>query len=168
MPAPCLQGEGPSIFKPSDGNYYMMASHLTYWKPNPPMLYHAAAASLASAKWNMLPTPAAGPTANTTHDSQSSSIFSLQLEDGSSMFVYMGDRWNFYGPGSVRLEPSQVIWICVQHILKSAQVTRSLQMTDCLHRSAIPCTDMTALGIIEWRHSRSVYLGLDATRQGGR
>lgn len=100
-----LQGEGPSIFKPSDGNYYMLASHLTFWKPNPPMLYHAAAASLATAKWNKLAVPAMGATADTTHNSQSSSIFSLVLEDGSSMFIYMGDRWNFYGAGSVSLKP---------------------------------------------------------------
>ena len=106
----CLQGEGPSIFKPSDGNYYMLASHLTYWKPNPPMLYHAAAASLVTAKWNKLAMPAMGATANTTYNSQSSSTFSLVLEDGSSMFIYMGDRWNFYGLGSVSLEPSH--WCC--------------------------------------------------------
>ncbi len=108
----CLQGEGPSIFKPSDGNYYMMASHLTYWKPNPPMLYHAAVASMSTAKWNKLATPATGDTANTTHNSQSSSVFQLQLQDGSSMFIYMGDRWNFYGPGSVSLMFFCLLQIC--------------------------------------------------------
>ena len=96
-----MQGEGPSIFSPSTGNYYLMASHLTYWNPNPPMLYHSSAGSLTSAKWNKLAMPATGDDANTTYNSQSSFVFTLQLEDGSSMFIYMGDRWNFDGPGSV-------------------------------------------------------------------
>ena len=106
-PAAVAQGEGPSIFKPSEGHYYLMASHLTYWAPNPPMLYHAAAADLASAKWNKLAVPAKGASANTTYNSQSAFIFTLQLEDGTSMFIYMGDRWNFDGPGSVSLQPWQ-------------------------------------------------------------
>ena len=105
--AAVAQGEGPSIFKPSEGHYYLMASHLTYWAPNPPMLYHAAAPDLASAKWNKLAVPAKGASANTTYNSQSASIFTLQLENGTSMFIYMGDRWNFDGPGSVSLQPRQ-------------------------------------------------------------
>ena len=101
-----LQGEGPAIFKPSDGNYYMMASHLTFWRPNPAMLFHAAADSLATAKWSQLARPAMGPGANTTYNSQSSSVFTLQLASGASLHIYMGDRWNFYGPGSVSLSAS--------------------------------------------------------------
>ena len=96
------QGEGPAIFKPSDGHYYMMASHLTFWRPNPAMLFHAAADSLATAKWSQLARPAMGPSANTTYNSQSSSVFALRLESGAVLHIYMGDRWNFYGPGSVR------------------------------------------------------------------
>lgn len=65
------------------------------------MLYHSSAESLTSAKWSKLATPAMGSDANTTYNSQSSFVFTLQLEDGSSMFIYMGDRWNFDGPGSV-------------------------------------------------------------------
>ena len=98
-----LQGEGPAIFKPSDGNYYMMASHLTFWRPNPAMLFHAAADSLATAKWSQLARPAMGPGANTTYNSQSSSVFTLRLASGAALHIYMGDRWNFYGPGSVSL-----------------------------------------------------------------
>ena len=98
-----LQGEGPAIFKPSDGHYYLMVSHLTFWRPNPAMLFHAAADSLATAKWSQLAQPAMGSGANTTYNSQSSSVFTLRLESGASMLIYMGDRWNFYGTGSVRL-----------------------------------------------------------------
>ena len=28
-------------------------------------------------------------------------VFPLELESGNTLFIYMGDRWNFYGPGSV-------------------------------------------------------------------
>ena len=46
-----------------------------------------------------------GDGANITYNSQSSFVFDLILEDGTVMYIYMGDRWNFYGPGSVRLQP---------------------------------------------------------------
>ncbi|CAK0772385.1 hypothetical protein CVIRNUC_003957 [Coccomyxa viridis] len=103
------RGEGPAIFKPSDGNYYMMASHLTFWRPNPAMLFHAAADSLATAKWSQLARPAMGPGANTTYNSQSSSVFTLRLASGAALHIYMGDRWNFYGPGSVA--NSSYVWL---------------------------------------------------------
>ena len=153
MHDPCLQGEGPSIFKPSDGNYYMMASHLTYWKPNPPMLYHAAAASLPTAKWNKLATPAMGDTANTTHNSQSSSVFQLQLQDGSSMFIYMGDRWNFYGPGSVSFASVHVPCICS---LSPRQLSHQ-ERAKCLSVGARCCATLSAHPIGSGPSKRCLY-----------
>ncbi len=97
-----MQGEGPSIFKPRGQGYYMMASHLTYWNPNPPMLFHSAASSLRGAAWRTLATPARGEGVNTTYNSQSSFVFPLEFADGTVLYIYMGDRWNFLGPGSVR------------------------------------------------------------------
>ncbi len=44
-----------------------------------------------------------GDGANITYNSQSTFVFDLTFEDGTVMYIYMGDRWNFYGPGSVRL-----------------------------------------------------------------
>ena len=45
-----------------------------------------------------------GDGANITYNSQSTFVFDLTFEDGTVMYIYMGDRWNFYGPGSVRLQ----------------------------------------------------------------
>ena len=78
-----------------------MASHLTGWAPNPPLLYHAAATSVNGAVWRNTTTPASGDGANITYNSQSTFVFSLTFEDGTVMYIYMGDRWNFYGPGKV-------------------------------------------------------------------
>ena len=97
-----MQCEGPSVFKPAANSYFMMASHLTGWAPNPPLLFHATADSLSGAVWLDSTVPASGAGANITFNSQSTFVFSLVLEDGTTMFIYMGDRWNFYGPGSVR------------------------------------------------------------------
>lgn len=105
MPAQC---EGPSIFKPSAGSYFMMASHLTGWAPNPPLLYHAASDSLNGAVWHNTTTPASGEGANITYNSQSTFVFNLVCEDGTVMYIYMGDRWNFYGPESVYCHP---LWL---------------------------------------------------------
>ena len=78
-----------------------MASHLSGWAPNPPLLYHAASTSVNGAVWHNTTTPASGDGANITYNSQSTFVFSLQFDDGTTMYIYMGDRWNFYGPGSV-------------------------------------------------------------------
>lgn len=80
----------------------MMASHLTGWSPNAPMLFHSSAPSLFTATWAELPVPATGEGANITYNSQSTFVFQLQFDDGTTLYIYMGDRWNFYGPGSVR------------------------------------------------------------------
>lgn len=97
-----LQGEGPAIFKPAPGAYYLMSSHLTYWAPNQAMMYHATAPSLAAATWRSIGAPVTGAGANVTFGSQPTAIFPLQLADGTTLHVYMGDRWNYDGPGSVR------------------------------------------------------------------
>ena len=97
-----MQCEGPSVFKPAANSYFMMASHLTGWAPNPPLLFHATSDSLSGAVWLDSTVPASGVGANITFNSQSTFVFSLVLDDRTTMFIYMGDRWNFYGPGSVR------------------------------------------------------------------
>ncbi|BDA44105.1 hypothetical protein COCOBI_05-2890 [Coccomyxa sp. Obi] len=103
------RGEGPSIFKPTAKDYYLIASHLTYWNPNPPMLFHASASSLRTAAWHNLTVPAQGEGANTTYNSQSSFVFPLEFVDGTVLHIYMGDRWNFAGPGSV--ENATYVWL---------------------------------------------------------
>lgn len=106
-----MQGEGPSIFKPTAQDYYLMASHLTYWNPNPPMLLHASADSLCGAAWHTLTVPAWGEGANNTYNSQSSFVFPLKFADGTVLYIYMGDRWNFLGPGSVRCPFASSTWL---------------------------------------------------------
>jgi hypothetical protein len=99
----------------------MMASDMTYWNPNPLMLYHTSASSLLSAHWHRLAAPAEGVGSNTTFNSQPSFIFPLNLSDGTVLYIYMGDRWNFAGPGSVRnphidaLVHTQVRFECNYH-----------------------------------------------------
>ena len=48
-----------------------------------------------------LPMLCAGPGSETTYDSQSTAVFPFQADDGRQLLVYMGDRWNAGGPGSV-------------------------------------------------------------------
>ena len=43
----------------------------------------------------------AGKGANITYNSQSTFVLPLEFEDGTVLFIYMGDRWNFYGSGQV-------------------------------------------------------------------
>ena len=105
-----------------------MASHLTGWAPNPPLLYHAAAISVNGAVWRNTTTPASGEGANITYNSQSTFVFSLTFEDGTVMYIYMGDRWNFYGPGSVS-HPSFAHVACLmpvrRYLLCQLQLTGS-------------------------------------------
>ena len=52
QPSLGVQCEGPSVFKPSANSYFVMASHLTGWAPNPPVMFHATAGSLNGAVWH--------------------------------------------------------------------------------------------------------------------
>ena len=97
-----MQCEGPSVFKTGNGSYYLMASHLSGWAPNPPLLFHAATPNLGDAIWHQLQKPASGPDSNITFNSQSTFVFPLEFQDGTVLYIYMGDRWNFYTEKSVR------------------------------------------------------------------
>lgn len=77
-------------------------SGLTGWNPNPANLVATTAPRLCGAWWKQQPNPAATEGGNTTFDSQSTFVLPLQLGGGQTFFIYMGDRWNFKGPGSVR------------------------------------------------------------------
>ena len=97
-----VQGEGPALFHAGDRTYMLM-SGLTGWNPNPANLISTSASRLCGASWQQHANPASTEGGNTTFDSQSTHVLPLTLDDGSTLFVYMGDRWNFKGPGSVRL-----------------------------------------------------------------
>ena len=95
------QGEGPALFH-SAGSTYMLMSGLTGWNPNPANLVATTAPRLCGAWWKQQPNPAATEGGNITFNSQSTFVLPLQLGGGQTLFIYMGDRWNFKGPGSVR------------------------------------------------------------------
>ncbi|KAK9813147.1 hypothetical protein WJX72_009862 [[Myrmecia] bisecta] len=94
-------GEAPAVFKTGADSYYVVASHLTGWKANAPILFHSQVESLCKGEWEELPCPARGPGADTTFQSQSTFVLPITFSDGARLFIYMADRWNFEGPGSV-------------------------------------------------------------------
>lgn len=49
--------------------------------------------------------PAEGEGSATTFDSQPVQVFLFPCSNGRSFYMYMGDRWNFNGPGSVSPTP---------------------------------------------------------------
>ena len=83
----------------------MLMSGLTGWNPNPAALVATTAPRLCGAWWTQQPNPASTEGGNTTFDSQSTFVLPLHLGSGRTFFIYMGDRWNFKGPGSVRSIP---------------------------------------------------------------
>ncbi|KAK9821806.1 hypothetical protein WJX81_007845 [Elliptochloris bilobata] len=93
------RGEGPALFRAGDMSYMLM-SGLTGWSPNPAALVSTVAPRLCGAWWVRQPNPATTEGGNTTFNSQSTAVLPLKLGDGSTLFIYMGDRWNFQGPGS--------------------------------------------------------------------
>ena len=46
--------------------------------------------------------PSRGPGLETTFNSQATFVLPFEYEDGTVLYIYMGDRWNEGGPGSVR------------------------------------------------------------------
>ena len=73
---------------------------LCRWAPNAASLVHASA--MCGASWQALPQPEVGSGASTTFDSQPTFVFPYTCASGSTVLLYMGDRWNVKGPGSVR------------------------------------------------------------------
>ena len=72
---------------------------LRRWAPNWPTLRHAPA--MCGTAWDALPRPATGSDAKTTFDSQPTFVFAYVYASGNTVLLYMGDRWNIRGPGSV-------------------------------------------------------------------
>ena len=56
---------------------------------------------MCSTFWVDLPQPTSGEGADTTFNAQSTYIFPFRFPDGSKLLLWMGDRWNAGGPGSV-------------------------------------------------------------------
>ena len=83
-------------------NIFIVSSHLTGWYANPAILFQTQAASLCDARTWLSTSLATGPGSESTFESQAAAIFPYVYDDGTVLHVYMGDRWNAFGPGSVR------------------------------------------------------------------
>ncbi len=79
--------EAPAIFK-HEGNYYLMMSGCTGWKPN---AARSAVAPSIFGPWTELGNPCVGEATETTFESQSAFILPVRGKPGT--FIYMGDRW---------------------------------------------------------------------------
>ncbi len=56
---------------------------------------------MCSTFWEVMPSPTHGPQAATTYDAQSTFVFTYTFQDGAEVLIWMGDRWNDKGRGSV-------------------------------------------------------------------
>jgi hypothetical protein len=83
--------EAPAIFR-ARGRYYMIASGLTGWAPNPARSY---VADRIEGPWTVLGNPVRGTPkqAATTFGGQSTFVLPLPAKDGTERFVFMADIW---------------------------------------------------------------------------
>lgn len=96
--------EAPTIFRRSNGQYYLIASDCTGWNPN------AARSAIADniwGPWKELGNPCVGENAELTFNSQST--FVLQIQGKKDAFIFMADRWNPKNPIDGRY-----IWLPIQ------------------------------------------------------
>ena len=109
--------EAPALFK-YDGQYYLITSGCTGWRPNPAR-YGVADAILGN--WVNKGDPCVGDTGRNTFSSQSTFVIPLDTVNGK--YIFMGDRWYFktynnkpnnnplnYG----NLSDSRYIWLPIQ------------------------------------------------------
>jgi len=87
---PILGFEGMAMFRHPDGTYYMMASHMTSWNPNPLMLFRARGKTLDDPQWVNMGNPTGD---RKSFNSQPTYVVQYTPKSGSPYFVYMGDNW---------------------------------------------------------------------------
>jgi len=91
--------EGNSILK-RNNTYWMLGSHLTGWAANEGILARASDASICTSTWSSQGTFVKN--SRTTFNSQSTFVLQILIPDTQkTVYMYMGDRWNQGGPGSV-------------------------------------------------------------------
>lgn len=83
--------EAPALFR-ARGRYYMIASGLTGWAPNPARSY---VADSPFGPWTSLGNPVRGTPAQvaTTFGAQSTHVLPVPGPDGAERFVFMADLW---------------------------------------------------------------------------
>ena len=85
--------EAPTMFKTSNGKYYMLASDCTGWEPN---AARSAVADHIFGPWKELGNPCVGKDSEYTFRSQGT--FILPVQGKKDTYIYMGDRWNPQNP----------------------------------------------------------------------
>lgn len=98
--------EGQAIMRDSLGTLHMIGSHETGWSPNAAIFLTSPNVSLVNATWINAYNPSGS---GSTYDSQSTFILPFHRQDGSVVHIYLGDRWNEYGPGS--LQNMTEVWL---------------------------------------------------------
>lgn len=85
------RNEAPAIFF-AKGRYYMVASGLTGWAPNPARSY---VADRISGPWTALGNPVRGTAAQaaTTYGAQSTFVLPIDGECGAAKHIFMADVW---------------------------------------------------------------------------
>lgn len=99
-----MQHATAQLFKSGAGaaaRWYLLGSRHKRWQGATPLLYVSDGPGLCGAKWARLARPAAGAGADTTFDSTPAFVHTYSWGDGSELQVYVGDRWNLKGEGSV-------------------------------------------------------------------
>jgi len=83
--------EGMAIWK-MNNRYYLLGSHLTGWTANQAVLCESNGNSLKGATWQTLPVITSS---STTWNSQSTFVFPYNHPSGKTLYMYMGDRWDY-------------------------------------------------------------------------
>jgi len=120
--------EAPAIFK-EDGNYYIISSGCTGWRPNE--MGYSVADNIREGlseeggngpfQMSNLKNPCVGTDAETSFGGQSTYVIPVQGMDGC--FIYMGDKWN-----STNLKDSRYQWLPIQ--VDSEEKTLTISWSD--------------------------------------
>jgi len=89
--------EGQALWREGD-TYYLIGSHLTGWSAND-AVFASAPAPLKGAKWTILGNP--GGSKNTFNSQSTYVLPYVHPVTKKVMRMFLGDRWNDHGPGSV-------------------------------------------------------------------
>ena len=103
------RAEAPAMWREPgrNGSYYLLVSGLSGWKPNAAVLYRAAP-PLENATWQRLGNPSRN---GLTFNSQPAAVLPYQPREAPQkrLLIYLGDRWNFGGRGSV--SNASYVWL---------------------------------------------------------
>ena len=84
---------------PATGILHLAGSHETGWGPNGAIFLTSANTSLVGAQWGDSYNPSSS---GSTWNSQSTYLYPFRHANGSYTHIWMADRWNMWGPGSIQ------------------------------------------------------------------